>query len=875
MTVCYGEEVTLNAIIEQPVEDYHPIYFEDSDTVYDALLDIGFPFTFFQNTFTMFVIAPNGWISFNIDLAGTLDDWHATSIPSTVPSVPKNAIMFPWQDWYPYNAGDRAYVGYTRIYGPPDRLVINFFNVAMAGSEFKGTFQLKLFYPSNDIEVHLTSKPFSMFNDNIATLGLHNSQGTYAATPPGRNGESWEVPLGSPGEAWRFVRQQEGLEYLVTSIPCNPDLIGEISPVKWYEGSLGNYIGTGNTIDVAPLQTTTYIAEIWLNGVVQFTDAVMVYVKELPVANAGDDQLITAGNPVTLDGSQSDGAEPLTYFWQAADGSWSFTSQDPMVPVIPPPTTTTEYILQVTDANGCVSEVNTEEAHVIVRINNAPLFVTLSANHTTICKGDEVVLTANVLGGSLPYLCHWEAFPPVDGWIPDPDEYQQSVYPLGTTTFIFTVTDADGTIKTATTTVNVISVQPEIEGSDNVCEQQSGVIYATLPTGNQFNWTMTGPVPGDLSFSNNILTVNFGAGSGVDTIVVVETTNDIYKCTGTSSLPVIIHPEASTVSAGSDATICQGYAYQITDATASDYISLQWQHDGIGNLEDENTLNPVYFPDPNETGEITLTLTAQCGHLSDQMILTINPAPAAYAGHDQTICEGDHAGMVTMNDADATNYISVNWTTNGSGILQNVNTLSPTYYIGSDDWTTGSVTLTLYVHGEGICPSLSDEMRLFLEDTAFIYGLNSVELYDEATYSVIAEEGYDYTFTVEKGNITDQSFNSVEVQWISTGTGWVHLQQLNPGNSICNSDLAVNISSFGIGDGPTGGLSVYPNPADDQIIITGLKGHTIFLYNYLGGIRYKGSVSPVDIRHLSEGIYFLKIEEKDGRVVKIVKIIKL
>ena len=649
MTVCYGEEVTLNAIIEQPVEDYHPIYFEDSDTVYDALLDIGFPFTFFQNTFTMFVIAPNGWISFNIDLAGTLDDWHATSIPSTVPSVPKNAIMFPWQDWYPYNAGDRAYVGYTRIYGPPDRLVINFFNVAMAGSEFKGTFQLKLFYPSNDIEVHLTSKPFSMFNGNLATLGIHNSQGTYAATPPGRNGESWEVPLGSPGEAWRFVRQQEGLEYLVTSIPCNPDLIGEISPVKWYEGSLGNYIGTGNTIDVAPLQTTTYIAEIWLNGVVQFTDAVMVYVKELPVANAGDDQLITAGNPVTLDGSQSDGAEPLTYFWQAADGSWSFTSQDPMVPVIPPPTTTTEYILQVTDANGCVSEVNTEEAHVIVRINNAPLFVTLSANHTTICKGDEVVLTANVLGGSLPYLCHWEAFPPVDGWIPDPDEYQQSVYPLGTTTFIFTVTDADGTIKTASTTVNVISVQPEITGTLDTCEHTKGVIYTTPATGNVFNWGMIGDVPGDFSYNNNSFTVDWGEGGDIDrkdTIWVVETTNDLYKCTAFDSIFVNIHPNPAPVISDPDGNgnpVCQGTKNVRYSTDYRNGHAYKWDMVyNLGTFVNQDFLHAEVEINWHTAGKELLILAETSDWGCDTTVtrtIIINPTPTPLIQGVNTVCE--------------------------------------------------------------------------------------------------------------------------------------------------------------------------------------------------------------------------------------------
>ncbi len=253
------------------------------------------------------------------------------------------------------------------------------------------------------------------------------------------------------------------------------------------------------------------------------------------------------------------------------------------------------------------------------------------------------------------------------------------------------------------------------------------------------------------------------------------------------------------------------------------------------------------------------------------MKLMINPSPSSYAGSNATICEG---GSYTLHGF-ATNYSSIVWKTNGTGLFNDTNSLTATYFPSTEDFILESIILTLNVYGTKPCPIVSDNMILHLEDKEIIYGPTSVELWQTATYSVIADVGYEYSFTVEKGNVTNQTYNSIDVQWIGTGIGYVYLQKHNPNNYVCNSDLQVNITSFGIEDGSTSDLLVYPNPGNEQIIITGLQGHTVYLYNYLGEIQYQGATSPLDIRRLPAGIYFLKIEDWDGRMVKIVKMVKL
>ncbi len=77
-------------------------------------------------------------------------------------------------------------------------------------------------------------------------------------------------------------------------------------------------------------------------------------------------------------------------------------------------------------------------------------------------------------------------------------------------------------------------------------------------------------------------------------------------------------------------------------------------------------------------------------------------------------------------------------------------------------------------------------------------------------------------------------------------------------------------------------IRVFPNPSDGIINIENknLKADKIEIFNILGEKVYERIVetsrgmSLLDISELSEGLYFLKILDKDGEILKIEKIIK-
>ncbi|MDD5696185.1 MAG: gliding motility-associated C-terminal domain-containing protein [Bacteroidales bacterium] len=214
-------------------------------------------------------------------------------------------------------------------------------------------------------------------------------------------------------------------------------------------------------------------------------------------------------------------------------------------------------------------------------------------------------------------------------------------------------------VKTACVTINVISVQPEIKGETEVCEQETGVIYTTDPTGNHFSWSMNGLVPGDITPlpGDYMLAVDFGAGSGTNTINVIETTSDTYQCTGTASLTVTIHPKPNPMIDDSKGNpVCQwatGVPYSVAwnqDHSYTWNISSQY-----GNFVDNDSTHHEVKVNWIDSGEAGLTLTEEtkfgCINTAYTTI-TINPAPTPEIMGPDAICEDETTIHTTQNYPD-------------------------------------------------------------------------------------------------------------------------------------------------------------------------------------------------------------------------------
>lgn len=185
-------------------------------------------------------------------------------------------------------------------------------------------------------------------------------------------------------------------------------------------------------------------------------------------------------------------------------------------------------------------------------------------------------------------------------------------------------------------------------------------------------------------------------------------------CPGdTTNSMLLTIASGTTAIAGEDATICEGDVYQVTGSGLF-YQTLEWTSSGDGFFDDPSSQDPVYSPGPADIagGSVVLTLTVFGSSTdSDDMVLTIVPAPVADAGGNSTINEGDHFNT----SATALNQSSVQWLTQGDGSFSDPGQLNTTYTPGLNDNLLEGVFLSLVAFGESPCGSDTSTIFLTIE----------------------------------------------------------------------------------------------------------------------------------------------------------------
>ena len=257
----------------------------------------------------------------------------------------------------------------------------------------------------------------------------------------------------------------------------------------------------------------------------------------------------------------------------------------------------------------------------------------------------------------------------------------------------------------------------------DICD---GDIYSL--SGNATNqvsvlWTHSG----DGSFTNASLVntdynpgpLDIAAGTVVLTLTATGTAPAGSACaTNSSTLTLTIH-QVPTASAGPDDNVCAGNNYTLSGISTNG-VGV-WSSPGDGIFTNASSATSDYIPGTNDilNGTVVLTWTVTgsapiglaCNSATSSMTLTIIPAPTAYAGPNDVICENN---PYTLSLATATNQLSVVWTTPGDGIWSNVSatSLNPDYTPGPLDIAAGTVVLTLTVTGNAPCSPIPSTMTL-------------------------------------------------------------------------------------------------------------------------------------------------------------------
>ena len=276
----------------------------------------------------------------------------------------------------------------------------------------------------------------------------------------------------------------------------------------------------------------------------------------------------------------------------------------------------------------------------------------------------------------------------------------------------------------------------------------------------------------------------------------------------TDSLVINVFP-VGVANAGPNQTVCANNSLVTLDGQISGAASSGvWSSNGTGTfVPNASTLNANYIPSEDDIldGSIILTLTANaCNEAVDNMILTITPAPAVYAGEDETVCITDLSVQLggIVGGATTTGI----WTTSGSGsFVPGPTFLNAIYQLSSADSLNQGVVLTLTSTGNGDCIPASESINVFVYPTG------------------TADAGPDQTVCGNNAEVQlagQVSGGADQGQWTSSGTGVFspNDQDLNaiyiPSNQdIFNSSVTLTLTTLNSCNQAQDNLLVSINPS--------------------------------------------------------------
>ncbi|MCO4821104.1 MAG: T9SS type A sorting domain-containing protein, partial [Flavobacteriaceae bacterium] len=388
---------------------------------------------------------------------------------------------------------------------------------------------------------------------------------------------------------------------------------------------------TTASIAVSPNSTTTYFVTVSDENSSD-TDEVTVTVNPLPAVNAGSDVTIFNGESATLTASGEG-----SYLWNTGQTTQSIDVH---------PNATRTYSVTIYE-NECEASDD-----VVVFVEASENVIANAGDDQNICEGEYVTLSAS---GGLYFL-----------WSNGATTASISVNPNETTVYSVTVSnDTDSATDEVTVIVNPV---PLTDAGDNVTITEGDITTLSASGGDTYLWS-TGETTSSISVSPNATTT-------------YSVTAFINNCEASDEVIVTVEGiPAVTADAGADQTICSGSEAILTASGGDTYL---WS---TGETTTSITVNP------NETITYSVTVTDGITTDIDEVTVFVNPVPAANAGTNVTISEGE---STTLTASGGDTYLwSTGETTQSITVIPNATaTYSVTAYI-NDCEASDEVTVTV------------------------------------------------------------------------------------------------------------------------------------------------------------------------------------
>jgi len=599
-TVCPGQSVTItncNATTN-PVAGLFlnaPTNVSLSDDSWSAAVNIGFPFSFYGNTYNQCVIGSNGLISFNLANASGYCPWSlggVGALPSAGFAAAKNSIMLTYQDINPSLGGQIQYqcIGTA----PNRRFVVLYKNVFMFSCTSQCNYMAIVLYESTNVfELHIGNKPLcTSWNGGLAIQGSENNPGNLAHITPGRNNTQWSA--NQDGRRFTPTAPTNTATYSMAQIPY---LIATSAGTNFlWANTLGQTFPYNNgVLNVAPVPAGTtgyFLSASACNTSIGSitTDTTWLTVGNPSVTTSAIPDICSQGlgSVTAIPGALS--TPPYNITWSPGGATTATVNN----------LTAGTYTVNMLDASGCLA-IGTAV------VGDTPASYSGSTTLVSCAGGNDGTATANIIPAGPATTYQWNN-----------GQTTQTAVGLTAGAYNCIVSSNTGCSDTVFLTVTEIpgltlSVLNQVDANCNSINNGSATINAQLGTAPYiFNW------------DNSISTTNTAndLGAGLQTIVV----QDALGCVATITL-TINEPSPLNISVITpDTMICPESSINLTaigTGGSSPYI-YTWAENGNYHSVGQTTL-----VDPaNSNTQYCLTLSEQCGSPTTNACLTITfPTP--------------------------------------------------------------------------------------------------------------------------------------------------------------------------------------------------------------------------------------------------------
>ena len=528
------------------------------------------------------------------------------------------------------------------------------------------------------------------------SLSLENATGCFRTLPPiGSIHVSEITPDFVASETLLCDDNEEIIFYNLSSSPDN------ITGVQWFFES-GNP-ASANSIDAQtsfPGIGSYDVTMIVDNGICTDTITKSDYINigPSPVADFNMDVI--------------SGCEPLEVSFTDVSGislgsidSWHWDFGDGTTDIVQNPTHTfsagsnVQITLEVTSAEGCT---NTLVQTIDVYAANE-----LTVNEdVAICIGETAQLDVQVSGDTLGSSYNWS---PASG-LSCINCLSPVANPSDTTTYTFTMTNAQGCTSSTDVTVEVKpSTLPviQITADTSICLNSEVQIVADAGSGTYtYNWDTSNPgLDCYVNCSSPI-----ASPSQITTYTVTVTNN--FGCSSTESLTVDVIDDNQPFM-GENRIICDGASIELDASFGTDPVWLT-----TNGLSCTNCANPVASPSVPTQYVVQVTSANGCV-ITDSVLVDIFYPQNFDAGEDQTICDGETVMLSGYGMG------AVSWSP--AADFDNPNVINP--FVTPTETTTYFMTLTNgdCIVTDSLVVEITESTNIEIEDITICEG-QSIEL---------------------------------------------------------------------------------------------------------------------------------------------------